>query len=1450
MADNKNFHPALAVNNIKNFIPITLEMETNHYSTWVELFKTHCTVYQVIDHIIPTTPETESSNEKDKATAGNKEGSVTEKEKSAKSDKEQWSRLDAIVRQWIYGTISIDLLHTIMSPGSTAQQTWERLENIFQDNKASRAVHLENQFTRVHLDDFPNISAYCQELKMIADQLSNVGSPVSNQRLVLQLIAGLNENYDGVAIFIQQSNPLPLFHEARSRLILEETRKAKQAAATANAAGTALLTTNQSNDDTSGHSRGVTQGSRNPAHRNNFGQKRGQNKNNNRGRNGGGRGRGRSNNNQNSGQQYNPRPWQQQQWPSYPQWGPWGQQPWAAPPCPYPTSNWVRPPSNRSPVAAGTRPPQAYSAHGPTPSNYAPTDIDAAMQNLSMNVPDENWYMDTGATAHMTASQGTLSTYSNLSINKNIVVGSGQEIPIRGYGQTHLSPPYPPLSLNNVLHAPKLIKNLISVRRFTIDNNVTIEFDPFGFSVKDIQTGMPLMRCDSTGDLYPLTTTTRNQSTSPATFAALSPTLWHNRLGHPGSNVLSFLSKNKFIECKQISSSSICQSCIYGKHVKLPFSISNSNTSKPFDIIHSDLWTSPILSSAGHKYYLFFLDDYTNFVWTFPIGRKSQVPSIFSSFHAFIKTQFGTTIKCFQCDNGREFNNEYFTQFCHKNGMVFRFSCPHTSPQNGKAERKIRAINNFIRTSLAHSSMPPSFWHHALQITTYLQNILPSKILSHHSPTQYLYHKDPSYTHLRVFGCLCYPLFPSTTINKLQARSTPCAFLGYPQNHRGYKCYDLSSKKIIISRHVIFDETQFPFAKIHTPSTHTYEFLNDGLHPILHYHLQNDSKQDEPEPPTTESPQPAITQASPINVTNQSIIPSSPILINPLPHPPVSTELTSPMHTPQQIHQEPTRTMATRSMHGIHKPKTQFNLTTSITPSPLPHNPKAALSDPNWKAAMLDEFDALIKNKTWELVPRPQNVNVIRSMWIFRHKKKSDGSFERYKARLVGDGRSQQVGLDCDETFSPVVKPTTIRIVLTIALSKSWSIHQLDVKNAFLHGELQETVYMHQPMGFRDPIHPDYVCLLKKSLYGLKQAPRAWYQRFADFALTIGFSHSKSDHSLFIYRKGNDMAYILLYVDDIILTASSDALRQSIMSLLASEFAMKDLGTLSYFLGLAVTHHAGGLFLSQRKYASEIIERAGMTSCKPTATPVDTKSKLSTSSGSPYKDPTHYRRLAGALQYLTFTRPDISYAVQQVCLHMHDPKDEHMNALKRILRYLQGTLDHGLHLYKSSVSGLISYTDADWGGCPDTRRSTSGYCIFLGDNLISWSSKRQPTLSRSSAEAEYRGVANVVSESCWIRNLLLELHCPIPKATLVHCDNISAIYLSGNPVQHQRTKHIEMDIHFVREKVSRGQVRVLHVPSRYQIADIFTKGLPRILFEDFRDSLSIRRPPASTAGVC
>jgi len=374
---------------------------------------------------------------------------------------------------------------------------------------------------------------------------------------------------------------------------------------------------------------------------------------------------------------------------------------------------------------------------------------------------------------------------------------------------------------------------------------------------------------------------------------------------------------------------------------------------------------------------------------------------------------------------------------------------------------------------------------------------------------------------------------------------------------------------------------------------------------------------------------------------------------------------------------------------------------------------------------------------------------------------------------------------------------------------------------------LTETVYCSQPSGFEDSAHPDFVCRLNKSFYGLKQDPRAWYSRFAAFLVSLGFVESKSDTSLFVLRRQSDTAYLLLYVDDIVLTASSMDFLRRIISALQQEFSMKDLGELHHFLGMHVQRHSGGFLLSQKQYMLDILDRAGMTDCKPCSTPVDTNPKVSAVVGAPLQDPFDFRSLAGALQYLTFTKPDITYAVQQICLQMHDPREPHLAALKRILRYICGTLHLGLELRPSSVEDIIAYSDADWAGCPNTRKSTSGYAVFLGDNLISWSSERQSTISRSSAEAEYHAVANAVAEATWLRQLLLELHTPLRRATLVYCDNISAVYMSSNPVQHQRTKHIEIDLHFVRERVALGHVKVLHVPLRLSMLTSSPRGFLR-----------------------
>ncbi|GJS45526.1 ribonuclease H-like domain-containing protein [Tanacetum coccineum] len=542
----------------------------------------------------------------------------------------------------------------------------------------------------------------------------------------------------------------------------------------------------------------------------------------------------------------------------------------------------------------------------------------------------------------------------------------------------------------------------------------------------------------------------------------------------------------------------------------------------------------------------------------------------------------------------------------------------------------------------------------------------------------------------------------------------------------------------------------------------SYQFLKQNIDPSpTQLKLLSTPDISHPHEPAAQSTTNISTQH--IDIAQQPTTPpsgpSQPITPPNQSNPPSLTQPTQQNHQAQPNLQQTTATglnsnmpsrhpMVTRSRDGTTKPVDRLNLHVA-TLAPIPKTHVQASHNPHWQNAMQGEFNALIKNGTWVLVPRPPNVNVVRSMWLFKHKFHADGSLSRYKARLVANGKSQQQGIDYDETFSPV----------------------LDVKNAFLHGHLTETVYMHQPPGFTDSAHPDYVCLLQKSLYGLKQAPRAWFQRFASYALRVGFQHSKTDSSLFIYHRGVDTAYLLLYVDDIILTASSSGLLQRIISSLKGEFAMTDLGPLNYFLGISATCTSSGIFLSQ--------------------TPVDTEKKLGPE-GALVDDPTLYRSLAEGLQYLTFTRPDLSYVIQQLCLYMHDPREPHLNVMKHVLCY-----------------------------------------IYIGDNLLAWSSKRQETLSRSSVEAEYRGVANAIAKTSWLHNLLCELHAPLYTATMVFCDNFSVVYMSANPVQHQRTKYIEIDIHFVWEKVITGHVRVLHVPSWFQYAYIFTKGLPYTLFADF-----------------
>lgn len=596
-----------------------------------------------------------------------------------------------------------------------------------------------------------------------------------------------------------------------------------------------------------------------------------------------------------------------------------------------------------------------------------------------------------------------------------------------------------------------------------------------------------------------------------------------------------------------------------------------------------------------------------------------------------------------------------------------------------------------------------------------------------------------------------------------------------------------------------------------------------------------------PEPPTIPIPEPST-----VPVPENNIHASAPI---PEPAPEPEPQPNAPSH-PQNSHP-----MTTRAKSGIFKPKYQADLShlqsyalhVALSSNSEPRSFKTAAKDPLWMAAMVDEINALHTNQTWTLVPRPSSTNVVGSKWVFRVKYHSDGTVERYKARLVAQGFTQIPGLDYSHTFSPVVKASTVRIVLSLAVLNNWHLHQLDVKNAFLNGNLDEQVFMEQPPGFVSSHYPNHVCKLSKALYGLKQAPRAWFQRLSTFLLTYGFTCSRADTSLFVLRKDGHIMYLLVYVDDLILTGNDESIITTFVSHLNREFAIKDLGALNYFLGLEVVYTPNGLFLTQAKYAKDILLRSNLLHAKPVATPLSPHESF-VADGVPHPDPTMYRSLVGALQYLTITRPDLSYAVNQLSQFLQSPTVDHFRAVKRLLRYVKGTLSFGLTYSRPHQPTIVGYSDADWARCLDTRRSTYGYSIFLGGNLVSWSAKKQPTVSRSSCESEYRAMANTAAELVWITHLLQELHALPPDRPTLLCDNKSALFMTQNPVAHKRAKHIDLDYHFIRELVNSGKLYTKFVPTNLQVADIFTKSLPRAQFEVFRNMLRLGPPPFRLKG--
>ena len=830
-----------------------------------------------------------------------------------------------------------------------------------------------------------------------------------------------------------------------------------------------------------------------------------------------------------------------------------------------------------------------------------------------------------------------------------------------------------------------------------------------------------------------------------------------------------------------------------------------------FDLIHCDVWEPfHAHSYQGHRFFLTIVDDYSRFTWIYMLKHKSEVTSLIPQFYAMIQTQFGKGIRSVRSDNAREFD---LSRFFADKGVIPQKSCVERPEQNSVVERKHQHILNVARALFFQSKIPLSYWSECVQTSIFLINRIPSKVLNNKTPYELMYGKIPDYSTIRVFGCLSFASTLPSSRHKFSPRAVPCVLIGFPSHMKAYKLLDLQSKKCFYSRDVIFHENVFPFANdvdmpLHDP-------FKDVVIPVA---PRDDdvagNENDVPSSSTTSGESTEMLNDEPVPIRKSSRQHKPPSYLRDFHCNGVSDKVSVPRH-------------ALANVLSYEQLSSSFKaFTASVSSNTEPRSYSEAVKQKEWVLAMEQELQAMEDNNTWTVVPLPPGKNVVGSRWVYKVKLRADGTIERYKARLVAKGFTQQEGVDYMETYSPVAKPATIKTMLALAAIRDWKLVQLDVNNAFLHGDLDEEVYMKIPQGLPIKGASNMVCKLQKSIYGLKQSSRQWYAKFSNFLMNIGFIQSKADYSLFYKGSGSTYVAILVYVDDIILAGPSQKLIDEVKIKLSDRFKLKDLGDLKFFLGLEVARSKKGIFVSQRHYALQLLEDMGLLAAKPANTPMVSHLYHSANNGELIDDPSKYRRLIGRLLYLTFTRPDISFTVNKLSQFLTSPTVVHWQAAIHLLKYIKKQPGQGIFLSAQSSTQIRAFCDSDYGMCLDTRRSTTGFCVFVGDSLISWKSKRQSVVSRSSTEAEYRAMAITTTELVWMRQLLKDFGVTVADPTLLFCDNKSALDLASNPTFHERTKHIEIDCHYVREKVMDKTIKFLPVRTHLQLADMFTKALP------------------------
>ena len=1007
--------------------------------------------------------------------------------------------------------------------------------------------------------------------------------------------------------------------------------------------------------------------------------------------------------------------------------------------------------------------------------------------------PVDSWVLDSGASFHTTPHHNIMENYVAGNYGK-VYLADGLPLDIVGIGDINLKMSDGRVwKITKVRHVPKLMRNLISVGQLD-DTGHDVNFGGGAWRVK--KGSMVVARGHKRGTLY---MTTSYQDTVAVVENAKHTKLWHCRLGHMSEKGMKLMVENGALPDLKTVDHQMCESCILGKQKRVSFSKGGREPkSEKLELVHTDVWgPAPVASLGGSYYYVTFIDDSTRKVWVYFMKNKHEVFSVFKIWKAMVEIETNLKLKCLRSDNGGEYISDEFKRYCADNGIKMEKTIPGTPQQNGIAERMNRTLNERARSMRLHCGLPKTFWADAINTAAFLINRGPSVPLGFKIPEEFWSGKKVNLSYLKVFGCLAYVHIDDAARSKLDSKSKKCYFIGYGNVEFGYRFWDDENRKIIRSKNVVFNEEALYKDKLREGSEKKEPGAVD-LEDILTPELPQDTATAEEEISQDESGEAEESDDS-------EVVPYTPV-----------TEL----RRSSRIIRKPVR----------FSPSLNYILLTDRGEPECYEEAMQVDESIKWELAMNDEMDSLLSNHTWELADLPKEKNALHNKWVYRIKEEPNGS-KRYKARLVVKGFQQKEGVDYTEIFSPVVKMVTIRTVLGLVAQEDLHLQQMDVKTAFLHGDLDEEIYMKQPEGFEIKGKESLVCKLKRSLYGLKQAPRQWYKRFDNFIKGVGFLRCEADHCCYFKTLEESYLILLLYVDDMLIVGADLHEINSLKTKLSEEFAMKDLGEARQILGMRISRSKEGLKLSQEEYVKKVLKRFNMDDTKPVSTPLASHFRLSreqspkTEDEMACMDKVPYASAIGSLMYaMICTRPDIAHAVGVVSRFMSNPGKEHWEAVKWIFRYLKGNPSLSLCFTKSKT-GLQGYVDADNGGDIDSTKSTTGYVYTFGGTAICWVSKLQKIVSLSSCEAEYVAVTEATKEMIWLQSFLEELGHDQGKGVL-YCDSKSAIDLAKNPVYHARTKHIHRRYHFIRSALEDEMLVLEKIPGSKNPADMLTKVVP------------------------